>query len=177
MNRRRFLIGSSVGIASLAAAGFTWTQLSNASQPLTIDSALELLDSIDLSKAKSTTTWSLSQVFIHCAQSVECSIKGFPEHKSALFQETVGSLAFSLFKASGSMTHNTTEEIPALISFQPNISLKPAIDYLKTQLIAFKHYNGKLQPHFAYGDLNKREYEIAHVLHLLDHCSEIEFES
>ncbi len=33
------------------------------------------------------TTFSLPQTLIHCAQSIEYSMQGFPESKSALFQK------------------------------------------------------------------------------------------
>ncbi len=173
MNRRKFLIGASVSTVSIATAGFAWTQLSNASRSLTIESAINFLDAIDVNNVSMSGHWGLSRVFLHCAQSVECSMISFPVHNSALFQSTVGITAFAMFKANGSMTHDKSEEIPGLNSNQPKIALSEAILLLKQMLIKFKNYNGILKPHFAYGELNKRDYEIAHVMHLLDHCSEI----
>jgi hypothetical protein len=38
-------------------------------------------------------------VFEHCAQSIEFSLHGFPQAKSATFQATAGALGFAAFEA------------------------------------------------------------------------------
>ena len=62
---------------------------------------------------KSEGAWDLHQVFTHCAQSVEFSMSQFPEHKSSLFKNTVGKLAFSIFASYGKMSHGLNEAIPS----------------------------------------------------------------
>ncbi|NBW51983.1 MAG: DUF1569 domain-containing protein, partial [Betaproteobacteria bacterium] len=54
----------------------------------------------------SAAVFSWSQTLEHCAQSIEFSMSGFPEPKSALFQKTVGAAAFSVFSWRGKMSHN-----------------------------------------------------------------------
>jgi hypothetical protein len=36
---------------------------------------------------------------------------------------------------------------------------------------AFLKWTGPLRPHFAYGELAKPEYELAHAMHLANHLS------
>ena len=38
-------------------------------------------------------------------------------------------------------------------------------------MLAFAASSKPLLPHFAYGDLSKQEYELAHAMHLADHPS------
>jgi hypothetical protein len=100
-------------------------------------------------------------------------MSSFPEHKSQLFKNTVGKLAFSLFSSKGKMTHNLSEAIPGSPPINSMLDAKEALNHLKNVLIEFDHYKGELSPHFAYGELTKSEYEIAHVMHLYNHLKEV----
>jgi len=37
----------------------------------------------------------------------------------------------------------------------------------------FQDYQGKLEPHFSYGQLSKEEFTVAHVIHLNNHLEEL----
>lgn len=141
--------------------------------PLTVGYAITELDALTLKNPITKGDWGLAQIFTHCAQSVEYSLQGFPEHKSAAFKSTAGKAAFSLFTAKGRMTHGLNEAIPGApgISGEGNVAI--ALARLKKSLIDFDHYNGELAPHFAYGELTKAQYEMAHVMHLNDHLAEV----
>ena len=54
----------------------------------------------------------MGAVFEHLAQSIDMSLDGFPEPKSALFQNTVGAAAFAVFKWRGKLNHGLTDPIP-----------------------------------------------------------------
>jgi hypothetical protein len=140
---------------------------------LTIDLALKKLDGLANKKLIHLGQWNSSQIFTHCAQSVEYSMSKFPEHKSALFKGTVGKLAFSLFSHKGEMTHGLNELIPGAPDFTANIDTDIALNRLKQALIAFGNYQSDTAPHFAYGELTKPQYEMAHVMHLYNHLEEI----
>lgn len=56
-------------------------------------------------------------------------------------------------------------------------TLDAAIDKLLASIAAFVAHSGPLQPHFAYGQLSKSDYESAHVMHFLNHMSEITVQS
>ena len=120
------------------------------------------------------TVFSLPQTLIHCAQSIEYSMSGFPESKSSLFQNTLGSAAFSVFSWRGRMSHNLTEEIPGAPKMRSDVDATAALERLHTSVKLFHDSNEPFQPHFAYGQLNRSEYELAHALHLANHFSSID---
>jgi len=175
MKRRQFLKTSIIAGGAIAGVGGGALLLVDESkrQDLNILSALKKLDYLSNKKLMQTGQWQLNKIFLHCAQSIEYSMIGFPEHKSSFFKSTVGALAFSIFSARGEMTHGLSEDIPSAAPLSKNLDTMAALDYLKTSLTNFANYKGSLAPHFAYGELNKHEYEVAHVMHLYNHLIEV----
>jgi len=174
MNRRKFLkysIGSSVTVGLIGTS--IWFSIDKNTQPLTINAAISLLESIQDTQILHLGEWNPSQIFNHCAQSVEYSMMGFPEHKSEIFKNTIGQLAFSAFSAKGKMTHGLNEVIPGAPELVATNNLNAALIRFKNAMIDFKNYSRKLQPHFAYGELSKQEYEKAHVMHFYNHLVEL----
>ncbi|WP_076540989.1 DUF1569 domain-containing protein [Shewanella sp. UCD-KL21] len=193
MDRRSFLTalvkgGAVVGAGATIAGTATWFSISPAPKPLTIDNVLSqiaqllaaaVIDSKPEQAAKDTLSttsvdWDLNQIFTHCAQSVEYSMTGYPQHKAEAFKHTIGASAFALFSAKGKMIHNLAELIPGapLISKQADYLL--ALKRLQQSLVDFQQYTGQLQPHFAYGKLSKHEYALAHVMHFNNHMQQIQ---
>ncbi len=175
MERRQFIkasVGGAVAVG-LAGAGVIWLTSDSNTGPLTIDAALAKLELLSDTPVVGSGAWSPYQVFTHCAQSVEFSMSGFPEHKPAIFKNTVGKLAFSAFSSRGKMTHGLSEPIPGAPALTLDEDVKISLARLKTSMVLFKQYHGNLSPHFAYGQLSKRDYEIAHVLHLYNHLEQI----
>jgi hypothetical protein len=117
--------------------------------------------------------WDLPHVLHHAAQSIEYSIAGFPQPKSAWFRASVGSYAFALFNARGQMTHSLSEPIPGAPEIAQGQALGPAIDHAIAALQAFERHAGALAPHFAYGTLTKPDYARAHLMHLANHWAEV----
>lgn len=118
--------------------------------------------------------FSLPQTLVHCAQSIEYSIRGFPESKSALFQKTLGSVAFNVFSQRGRMSHNLEEAIPGAEALSPTIPIDQALQRLQNAIESFRQAETGLKPHFAYGELSRTEYELAHAMHLANHFSAID---
>jgi hypothetical protein len=174
MKRRQFVKASVVtGVAvGIGAGGFLLTDPKN-KDSLTVSSALKKLDELSKENLLSIGEWDVSQIFTHCAQSVEFSMTQFPEHKSSVFKNTVGTLAFSFFASAGKMTHGLSEPIPSAPILKKNSDTLIALNRLKESLIDFEGYQGVLAPHFAYGELTKDEYEKAHVMHLYNHLQQI----
>lgn len=119
--------------------------------------------------------WSLSQLLQHLAQSVEYSMQGYPEMKSAAFRAVIGNAAFAVFNARGSMSHGLTEPIPGAPALQADKPLQHAVDRLLEALSAFEAWQGPLKPHFAYGELSKPQYTRAHLMHLANHWDRLQF--
>lgn len=60
----------------------------------------------------SLTAWTLAQALVHCAQSIEYSMTGFPRARSRAFQVLVGRGVKRRFMRRGVMFHNRTASIP-----------------------------------------------------------------
>jgi hypothetical protein len=137
-----------------------------------LDDALHELDRLARAAVlKAGTAWTLPQTLIHCAQSIEYSMTGFPQGNSALFQHTVGAAAFSVFSWRGRMTHDLAEPIPGAPSLDAAIDAVSATARLQRAIQDFRSGNGPLRPHFAYGALTRSEFEQAHAMHLANHFS------
>jgi hypothetical protein len=174
MNRRRFLKLSAIGVAGVGVSSvIAWHLIPSVTEPLSINKTLEKLVLIEKSMPEMTGQWNLATTLMHCAQSVDFSIDGYPEHKSDIFKATAGTLAFSAFKAKGKMTHNLSEAIPGAPVIPTSQSLEAAIEAFRLSLIRFQSHKGPLLPHFAYGNLSKADYEKAHAMHLNNHMLEM----
>jgi hypothetical protein len=131
--------------------------------------ALKWLDALAAApKAKTSQGWPLPQVLEHLAQSIEFSVSGFPQPKSVLFQNTVGSAAFAVFKWRGKMSHGLTEAIPGAAALAAT-ELATASARLRAAIQAFEAHSAALKPHFAYGALSKGDYALAHSFHIANH--------
>lgn len=138
----------------------------------TLAQAMAEVDRLSQAQALiSSVDWTWAQTLAHCAQSIEYSMTGYPEPKSALFQHTVGALAFAAFAARGRMTHGLNEPIPGAQPLSPNMSLDAARARLNQAVARFTAHSGPFKAHFAYGELSKAEYEQAHAMHVANHCS------
>ena len=182
MKRRQFLKASIIGCATIGIGGALWLNDDADKSRLTIDAVLAKIDALSKQSLTVTGVWSLNQVFDHCAQSVEYSMTGFPEHKPAAFKNTLGKLAFAAFSVKGQMTHALDEAIPGapmidtleINTLESTLSInEQAFARLKKSLYEFQRYQGELAPHFAYGALSKTDYELAHAMHFYDHLAEI----
>lgn len=140
----------------------------------TIEQAVAALQALPLAGARATGAWTLPQVLVHLAQSVEFSMAGFPEMKPAIFRATLGRAAFAVFDARGAMSHPLDQPIPGAPALAAERDLAAARARLIASLQAFQSHAGPLQPHFAYGDLDHAAYARAHLMHLGQHWSEIQ---
>jgi Protein of unknown function (DUF1569) len=139
----------------------------------TFASAMSAIEALSKGR-KHTGAWTLAQMLNHAAQSIDYSIDGFPEMKSALFRKAVGGVAFAVFQARGKMGHTLNEPIPGAPALDAQAPLEPAIARALAALRRFEAYSGALAPHFAYGELDKAQYTRAHLMHLANHWTEVE---
>lgn len=135
-----------------------------------LNEVLQWLDRLDNAKdVKSTTDWKMSAVLEHMAQSLDMSMDGFPEPKSALFQSTLGTAAFTVFRLRGRMSHGLSEPIPGAPLLPQTYEWRPGVVRLRTAVKRFQSYTGRLAPHFAYGELSHADFALAHTLHIANH--------
>ena len=127
-----------------------------------------------MATAETDSVWSLSQTLVHCAQSIEYSMTGFPQMKSEIFQHTAGAAAFHFFVWRGRMSHNLAEPIPGAPSLADETDVAVSLTRLRKSINDFELAREPLQPHFAYGHLSKPDYERAQTMHLANHFSVID---
>lgn len=172
--RRSFIVSTATasvaagGVAGCAKATENDRQLSFASLAAAEDELARLAQAKAL---VTNATWNWAQTLAHCAQSIEYSITGFPESKSALFQRTLGAAAIGLFGWRGRMTHDLAEPIPCAPRIEAATDPALALERLRTSIRRFRETTAPLRPHFAYGELDKPAYELAHAMHLANHIS------
>ena len=110
MQRRTFLIGTT----ALIATGGLGLYAGKALHSYDLTSLLQQLQALRGKEIRHSGVWSASEVFQHCAQSIAGSLEGYPEHKSLLFQQSIGKLALHTFQPAGAMRHSLSEPIPGM---------------------------------------------------------------
>ena len=139
---------------------------------LRFDEALVALDGLEARRpAAAPGVWTPAQAVAHCAQSVECSLRGYPRLRSPLFRTTIGKLVKWRFLSAGAMAHDTQAPIAGAPPID-DLPLAEAARRLREAIAAFRAADaGSLQPHLAYGPCTKDEYEALHCMHLADHMA------
>jgi hypothetical protein len=160
------------GPVAAIGGGYLWLSADRDHPQLSLSATLQKLERLASGPITKSGSWNPYQVFNHCAQSVEFSMTGFPESESALFQHTAGAVAFAVFCARGEMSHNLAEVIPGAPALAVEGDNQVALQRLMTALTTFDAYDGPLKPHFAFGNLGKSDYALAHVLHINNHLQE-----
>ena len=176
MNRKEFIfkIGTIILILNIPKKIFTDEVTKPMDKELrfaNLDEALKELKLIESKTIKTSGEWNLSQVISHLAQSIEYSMNGFPELKNPVFRFTVGKIAFSVFSSRGYMSHDLNAPIPGASELDKNTEVKLAFQRLYKSIEDFKNFSSELKPHFAYGNLEKSEYDKAHAMHIANHLS------
>ncbi|MCG6194680.1 DUF1569 domain-containing protein [Leptospira sp. FAT2] len=178
----KFFILSGTGAAVLSSAnGCGSGPKGIVDKGLTFSSLSQVLSELETFKKSNSIqgygTWDAGKVFLHCAQSIEYSIQGYPENKSALFQNTIGKLVFLKFASSQKMSHDLEAPIPGAAPIHSDTDWKASLGVLQETILKFQAYGGELKPHFAYGSLSKEEYDLAHAMHIANHFSFLTFNS
>jgi Protein of unknown function (DUF1569) len=166
-DRRAFLAAASATALALPGCGAAGVPPFGS-----LAAAREALGS--LGSLQGTGAWSVPQVLTHLAQSIEYSLIGFPALKPPWFRATLGRAAFAVFEARGAMSHPLDQPIPGAPSLEDARDLERARTRLIVALDQFERHTGALQPHFAYGELDKPAYARAHLMHLCQHWGEFQ---
>lgn len=169
MDRRRALKTSTVLLAAAPLAACSGEIRNFPDWKAAQQAVLELLFTEQVVQG---SPWNLSQVLQHLAQSIEFSMQGFPALKGRWFRSTIGAAAFAVFNARGAMSHDLAEPIPGAPGLDASQTLKTSMQRLLDAMDAFADFRGTLQPHFAYGELTKPQYERAHLMHLANHWTQ-----
>ena len=172
LSRRHFLHASAAAAGTpLLGCGPALRELQLTALPTAL---LEVQRLVQAPALQSHTAWGWAKTLEHLAQSIEYSMTGYPQAKSAAFQQVLGKPALALFAWRGRMRHDLTEPIPGSPPLPESPPLALAHRRLHTACLQFLSWHGPLQPHFAYGALNHADYEQAHAMHLANHMAAFE---
>ncbi|MDD5334027.1 MAG: DUF1569 domain-containing protein [Rhodoferax sp.] len=139
-----------------------------------LDDVLRWLDRLEhATQVQSSNAWPMSAVLEHMAQSIDMSMDGFPQPRSALFQSTLGAAAFTLFRLRGRMSHSLIEPIPGAPALPQVAQWQSGETRLRAAVQRFQRHTGALKPHFAYGTLSHADFALAHTLHIANHQDDI----
>ena len=112
--------------------------------------------------------WTPAQVLEHCAQSIDCQMKGFPAMKPAVVRATVGRVVLGVFLARGRMSHDRVAQVPGLEA-PVNRPWAEAVDRLAASVRALQGWQTELAPHAVFGAMSKARGERYHAIHVSDH--------
>ena len=164
-------LGAALGVSGCQQQGSSVNDDRQLQFPSLAAAEEELARLAQAKQLASGATWSWAQTLAHCAQSIEYSMTGFPQSKSALFQRTVGAAAIGVFAWRGRMTHDLADPIPGAPALDAQLDPAQALERLRASIVGFRNWSGPLQPHFAYGALDKKAFELAHAMHIANHLS------
>jgi hypothetical protein len=135
---------------------------------------LPVLDTLERSARPSIEgALTLPQVLVHCAQSIECSMDGYPQHRAALFRATLGRVALAKFLRAGRMSHDLDASIPGVPDPDASLTLPEAIGRLRAAVERFSAHKGAFAPHFAYGPVTAEQYDRVHAMHVANHLARV----
>lgn len=170
--KRRTLLTAGVGLLAgglALAQGLRLRQIKDQ----VIATAMADLTALQGRSLRATGAWPAGKVFAHLEQSIRCSMQGYPDMKPGWFRHTLGPAALFVFEARGAMSHRLDEPIPGTPILAEDLDVQSTLESLIDSLAAFATFDGPLQPHFAYGELDHGRYVRAHVLHIRQHLTEI----
>lgn len=137
-----------------------------------LDEALPLLQDLrGAANVKLDAPITLHQMVVHVAQSIECSMRGYPQMKSGLLRATVGPLVVGVFFMRGQMKHDHAAPVPGEPVIPAEGDLVPAWERLFAAIKSFSSFSEAPRDHFLFGRLTKAEYDRLHAMHIADHLS------
>lgn len=134
----------------------------------------ELLKLSDVNNIK-TPNWSLYKILVHCTQTIEYSMKGYPKLKPKIIQNTIGKIAINKFLKQGFMKHDLAAPVPESPEISKNGDAEAALQGLISMIDNFNNYNGELYPHLLFGKLPKDMYDKYFAMHIADHLLEVKY--
>jgi hypothetical protein len=105
----------------------------------------------------------------HCAQSIDCSIDGYPKPASWIVRTLIGPLVLGRFLRQGFMRHDTSAPVPGVPPPEPALDAATGLARLEAAIARFDAHQGPVAPHFAYGGVSKGAYEAVHAMHVANH--------
>ncbi len=133
-----------------------------------LEQVKKLLDSRAPGDWKSRGPWSVGKAAAHCAQSIEYSVTGYPKQKPWFVRALIGPAVLRKFLRNDAMSHDLGSPVPGAPELG-DVSAADGLSRLQRAIAQFEAAGDKLQPHFAYGPVDRESYDRIHALHVKDH--------
>ncbi|WP_269533029.1 DUF1569 domain-containing protein [Chitinimonas sp. BJYL2] len=149
-----------------------------ADPPLTLADMRARLAALPLQNLRATAGGMSPQVaLVHCAQSIEYALTGYPRLKPRWFRQTLGQSAARVFLWRNRVSHDLHEPIPGAPVIVEGVALAGAVTRLLAAIETFEaaiRAGKPLAPHFAYGVLASADYDRLQALHLQAHLAALQ---
>ena len=119
--------------------------------------------------------WGVSEICLHCAQTIDYSMTGYPVMKPPIIRNTIGKIAIRKFMRQGYMSHNLTAHVPGASKLDISVSSSEAIQTLMDVMNRFENYSEPLKPHLLFGSLTKADYSQYFAMHIANHLDELRY--
>ncbi|MBU3178325.1 DUF1569 domain-containing protein [Clostridium estertheticum] len=140
-----------------------------------LEEAKKELLNISKSNKVEAPIWSLYKILVHCNQTIEYSMKGYPKLKPKFIQITVGKMAIKKFLKQRFMKHSLTAPVPDAPVITNEGDAVEAMQKLISSIDKFLGYKSDLYPHLLFGKLTKSNYDKYFAMHIADHLSELNY--
>ena len=119
--------------------------------------------------------WSAYKTFVHCAQTIEYAMTGYPAPKPVWLQNTVGRLVIRKFMKQGFMRHGLTAPVAGAPAIDDaGGTTAEGLARLLAAIERFQSHTGELQRHLVFGALSHDAYDRYFAMHIVDHLSEFD---
>ncbi|MDQ3235399.1 MAG: DUF1569 domain-containing protein [Pseudobdellovibrionaceae bacterium] len=173
MKRREFLKNSLAGASVLCLAP---VMTACTAQDLSTAHAVNLIGKLKASPhLRSVGTQTPYQIIMHCVQSVDCALVGYPEMKASWFQHSIGQAAFHAFSIMDTMKHDRTAPIPGLPAAEAEGDVQKALARLEESFRTLQAAH-EVRPHFFFGALSHQDMERVQVMHFLNHLEHLKWQ-
>jgi len=137
-----------------------------------LSEARTAVEKFDLATPARAGAWTPAQTLVHCAQSLEYALTGFPRNRAWLFRAIVGRIALAKFLRAGEMHHDVAAAIPGA-PVPEALAPAAARDRLLAAIDAFTAHAGAFPIHFVYGAVDKTRYDRIQAMHIADHLTRL----
>ncbi|WP_300297855.1 DUF1569 domain-containing protein [Ferrovibrio sp.] len=147
-----------------------------ASRFASLAEAQAALDRLQTGGARQAGPISVHQMLVHCRQSLDYGLAGFPALKPDWFRASIGPAAAQAFLWQGRMYHDLADPIPGAPEIAAEGDLPAAFAAIRESIAAFEtavKTGRPLQPHFAYGDVAPADYARLQAFHIAQHVDAV----
>jgi hypothetical protein len=146
------------------------TEAKIARRPLNFARLDEVMADVDrlLEGHETVGKWSLGQVCHHLAETIRCSVEGFPTHMPWPIRRAIGPWIYRKIDRDGRMPAGI--KAPAYLQPSPGLDARDGAESLR-EAIRLYQANGPIAEHPIFGPFTPSQWERIHCIHCAHHLS------